>query len=436
MRSALTIESRIRLKKRGFYAVWLGLGLFGCGGSAPTTTQLVTAGNSPETLTSPSENLGGVVEVARVRFAGDRLSTRLLGDDAARLGDGQTLVVGAAGFAYPLSHVPQDAYAALPTGPSLRTGETFRCVIQSGPTKSPGDLPGVRVDVGSAVKLEGGKGALTLTLPRTNAVLAGTYAQSLRYYQLEPARTSADGWTEINWSNGTTLSTSMGGAALPSQRDYASLPLLAVADETLSLPLPLEGVNIGGRPVQLPTRDPVTGEVLESPPRFTLPTGEATLLITWQPPTKPETLTLVLEYFGAGVGRCPKDCGDASECCQTDEQCGIGETCEALQGDGSLACFAEEGTERLGALICTAEDSGTLALPGSRVDELNAQLSLSNALSKVRGAVLRIGRSVRVESPIQDVMTQDGTRHSLSPIQIRASDVVLTRFVPPAQEGG
>lgn len=408
------------------------LGGIGCS-SSPASVQPVSAGATADTLSVPEEALGGLVEYARVRFAGQHLSTSLVGDKDARLGDGLTLTVGGAGFAHPHTAVLRSSYLALPTGPTLRSGEDIRCIVQTGATPLPASYPGIKVDVGANVSLSGGRGALEVKLERSPQNRTLNFARELSYFHLEPLRSSEDNWNEVNWSNGAALTVALGGALPSDSRDYASIPVASTAADTVSLPVPLEDLTIQGKEVVLPVLNPVSGDVMAAQTRPALPAAGESLSLGWKTSSSPGQIVAVVEYFGPGPGRCPADCGEASECCQTDLQCGSNEKCEALLDNGASACFPVDGdqSQRQGALICTLADNGAASISGEQLAALNAQVDMN----AVRGVVFRIGRGASLETSVADLMTTDGTRHTLTPVMLRASDVVLVRFNVPTAGG-
>lgn len=436
-------------RRRGPGTTWrcvLGAGLL-LGGSPSCSTPVtpgdagvVTGGASPATLDRPQSSPGGLVELARVRMAGETLTARLFGQTDPSLLDGTTLVLSSAGFAWPPDHAIRTAYAALPSGPTLSGEETLRCELHLGPQRLPWNIPGIHVDVGPEVLLSGSQGAVKLGLYRSPGQRGTDFARVLRYQTMETARVSADGWSAVNWSSGSTLTISFPGAPLPAERAYGAIPATVTLGSPLPLPLSLTegtastlGVAVGGTPLALPARDPISGAVLSAAPQPALPSSGEGLEVLWPAPTTPQTLVLSLELYGAGSGTCPGDCGSSSTCCLTNTSCPTGSLCESV-GDTAPACYPKDGdlAARLGALVCTAADTGQTTLPGDAIADLLSRF----ASSEVRGAILRMGRVNVVESTLADAIASDGTRHSLKPVLLRAADVVITRLSLPTSKAG
>ncbi|MFM7200487.1 MAG: hypothetical protein ACKO6N_06835 [Myxococcota bacterium] len=434
---ALTLALTLRLPLRLTLGLTLGLSLLSCQGEGTSSSQLVSSGREPSTLTMPLGNVGGLIEVARVRFNGDNLSSALVGEVPGRAADGLSLVVGGAGFAFPASPTPHAAWVAIPKGPVLSADVPLRCEIRPGQARLPWELEGMRVDVGARVTLEGtnynDSTRLSLPLRRFPTQPVEGYAQQLRYYFAEPARLPSDDWDDLNWASGNSTQVHIGGAATPSAREYASLPYQVLLSDRFSLPSSLENLSWNGSSLKAPSLDPVSGQVLTSVPRIELPSGSGSALLTWTPAEPPRQLTLSVELYGPGEGNCPGGCGESSSCCQTSENCGTQETCEAWGSSGELACFPNDGDARalLTTLVCSATDSGELRIPGTQLDALFAQVGTAN----VRGVVVRIARVVELEASAPSVLTRDGTGHSLSSVLLRASDVVLTRAQLPSGQG-
>lgn len=407
----------------------------------PGDASLTTGGASPETLASPESNPSGMLEVARVRLAGQSLSTRLFGQTDATPQDGAILVVSSASFAWPPDYAIRSAYAAIPQGPTLPVGENLRCQLELGPQILPWNIPGIHVDVGPRVLVTGGLGAIGIRLDRTPSQRGIGFARTMRYQSVEPARVSSEGYSPVNWSGGSTVAIAFPGAPLPEAREYGALPATLSAGSSLTLPRALtEGsattleLVVGGVALELPARDPLTGAVLSQAPRPVLPEGGAGLEVLWPVPDTPQRVVLSLELLGTGTGSCPGECGSSASCCQTNTSCPSGHLCQSV-GDLQPACYPEEGdvAARLGALVCTAVDSGQTTLPGSSIADLLSRFPQDT----VKGAILRFGRVNSVESTLADAIASDGTRHALDPVLMRAADVVITRLtLPSSKEGG
>lgn len=417
--------------------VLLALSLLSCRGEGSSSAQLISSGTAPSTLTMPLGQVGGLIEVARVRFYGDTLSSRLVGETPGRVADGLSLVVGGAGFAFPASPTPHAAWVAIPKGPVLSAEESLRCEIRPGQARLPWELDGMRVDVGTRVTLEGtnynDSTRLALPLSRFPTQRVEGYAQQLRYYFVEPARLPSDDWDDLNWASGNSTQVHVGGAAIPEAREYAALPYQVLLSDRFSLPSSLENLTWNGSPLKAPSLDLSTGQVLSSVPRLELPRGEGFATLTWTPAEPPRQLTLSIELYGPGQGSCPGGCGESSICCQTNDGCGPQERCEAWSSTGELACFPNDGDARdlLATLVCSATDQGELRLPGTQLDALLAQVGTAN----VRGVVVRVARVMELEAAAPSVLTRDGTGHPLSSVLLRASDVVVSRAELPSGQG-
>jgi hypothetical protein len=410
-------------------------GLLGCntpGSSADA--RLSNAGSNPGSVPSPGEDLGGLIEVARVTFPGSELTTELVGDNNPFRADGLELVAGGATFAYPRSSYVLGAYTVLPEGPAIAPEQAIQCVTELGPARSLAAAPGVPVDGGPFLTIEGynADGIQTLEMPllRSPARVNNVSVSSIVYRLIDRARIPGAYSSVGNWSAGNAIKVRLAGGAAPSGRDHGSLPFSLLSEQGIQLPRALEGLSINNQSLSLPARDPLTGAVMERAPRFSLPNAETPLVIGWSRWSTQQKMVLAVEYFGPGPGRCPADCGQGSECCATDDDCESSERCEAPDGQGKLSCYPRDGAaeERLGAVICTVPDTGTALLTADQLVTLNAGVDPQ----RVRGAVLRVGRSVSGSIRLGDALTSDGTRQPLEPIWLRASDVAVIRLNAPA----
>jgi len=393
------------------------------------SSSLVSTGLSPGSLMAPAEEVGGLVEVARVTFAGRALETDLIGDPRPVRADGLTYVVGMGAFTYPRSVQPTRGMVALPAGPAFLGQETMRCILESGPAQSPAALSGIPVDAGIQMRLDGVSTALHLILERVPQGLGETEGSPMHYYSLDQARKPGEFGDSGNWSGGATVTFSNSGADLPRARERGSIPFGIPAPEGLTLPRALINLTVRGVPLTIPPRDPGTGTLLEEVPDLALPGPGETLTFGWQAISPAPQVTLVLEYLGQGSGRCPASCLQGENCCELDSDCRSSELCKRRAEDGIKACFPSDGsgTERLGALVCSIRDANEAILTGELVESLTTAVT-----GAVYGAVVRLGWSSSSDLTLPDVLTATGTRQPLSPVRFRAADVYLMRFQPPA----
>ncbi len=408
----------------------VGLAVAGCGSRVEQgEVHLVSEGETLSAVAPPLEPAGGVVEMARVWFAGNGLSTGLLGDPEPFDADGWTLTAGAARFVYPRSEHIESAAWLLPSGPGLEDGESMRCAVVLG-AGSGVQQSEVSVDAGDVLRFSDAGGKVSYRVVRRPLFRDTSPWAAVSYFALERTLSPDDLRGPGNWFPGTALTLSMGGANPTEDRRFASLPFAFESDRPVLLPLKLSGLTLNGAPVAAPVRSPDTGDVVVPGPAYALPTAGVPLEIGWDAWSTPQTMVVSLEYYGGGDGRCPSACNQGVSCCESDDQCGDDETCGVRPADGRKVCLPRhgDGRDRLGALVCTVQDTGRAVLAAGQVEDLEAQLSARGTLDWVQGVVLRIGRTVTASVALPDVMLADGSGRSISPVRIRASDVALVRL--------
>ncbi len=419
----------------GFLAlpVWALAALFAlvaCGSQVePGEAHLRTEGAAPWSIVPPDAPLGGVVELGRVWFAGNDLNTDLVGDPDPIQADGWTLTVGTGRFSFPRSERFESYSALLPFGPELEAGESMRCEVQRGGASSA--VGSVSVDLGHPLTLSGADQRVLFEIARRPIVRDRGTRDPVAYFTREQTRAPDDLIGPGNWTSGGGISLTAPGANPTGDRLVAVLPFAVTIPDVLALPLKLSGLTFNGEAVLAPVRSPEQGDVLAAGPSYTLPGPGGYLDIGWDAWSQAQTVVLSLEYYGGGEGRCPAACTQGGGCCERDDQCRVDtEVCGTRWSDGTRVCMPRygDGRDRLGALVCTIQDSGQARLDAEQVSELESTLSSWGLLDAVRGVVLRVGRRVAVSVSLPDVMMADGTAQSISPVRVQAVDMAIVRM--------
>lgn len=214
-----------------------------------------------------------------------------------------------------------------------------------------------------------------------------------------------------NRRSAETLTLSFPGTILPPDSTLGAIPY-PVTDATLYFPTSIDGVSIQGVPLRAPhhgynKKGVWTGE--DDDVRHPGP-WDSPLSITWTPSPTAEPVTIALRYLGRG---------EESACC-FDSDCEIGFSCE------DSYCRADEGSglDVVGELVCTVADNGEYTLQASALAELESHIDPS----KIRGAVLAVGRVAEGEIQVPDALTWTGKRVVLSPVRTRVLDLLYTRL--------
>ena len=111
------------------------------------------------------------------------------------------------------------------------------------------------------------------------------------------------------------------------------------------------------------------------------------------------------------------------EACGCAADCGAGFNCQ--QG----ACVGEDGAGWvvLAEVACTAADDGEFVIQPEEFAGVWATVDWSD----IAGATLLVARSTASTLFVPDVLTWNGKRVGISPVRVRASDILVTRLELP-----
>lgn len=360
------------------------------------------AGTDLDAIEPAPQPMGGMIEYARFQFEGFNLGHGLTGlyGDSPRA-DGTSATVGYAYFGYPADVGFDRNSSFLSPGPPLLEGEdacTTRLTIS-------GYFSFVEyVDVGDHIALtdaDGGRIVLERD-PSAHNRPAGESWYAGYGGRLMPAVTDHELLPDT-WRSDADYTVSFPGSVAPPDSTIGTIPYPLLAPG-LHFPSALQDLALDGQPVRAPASD----EQL----RYTGPWA-GPMELTWTPASSPEPLTVVLRYLGWGdEGAC--DCNNV---------CGPGFTCK----DG--LCVGDEGSgwHVLGELACTVADDGSFSITPAMLATLDGN---TNAGERA-GVVLAMARLSEGSVEVDDVLTYNGKRVSITPVRTRVADVVWTRLSMP-----
>jgi hypothetical protein len=358
---------------------------------------------------SPTE-MGGRIEVARTRLWGSNLGygmTGLYGDSPRA--DGMDFVVGSAVFGYPATSVFDRVSAFLSPGPF--TNDT--CVVRGPPRTDAG--PTEYVDVGDRVRLST-PGQTQISLERDPPVHPRPAGESWSVSYGSQLLPVIQGHPDLpdTWTSGASWSVTFPGTLVPQEATLGAIPY-PLTEGLMHLPAVLEGVAVGGVPVRAPkhgyARDGTwTGE--DDDVRFAGPFVEP-MSVNWTPSRSSGDVTMVVRLHGFG----------REEACSCAADCGAGFSCQ--QG----ACMGEDGAGWvvLAEVACTAADDGEFIIQPEEFAGVWATVDWPD----IAGATLLVARSNASTLFVPDVLTWNGKRVGISPVRVRASDILVTRLDLP-----
>ncbi len=363
---------------------------------------LYGAGTDLDAIMPEPQAMGGVIEYARFQFHGTNLGHGLTGlyGDAPRA-DGSSATVGYAYFGYPADVGFDRNSSFLSPGPPLQDGAdscTTRLTIA-------GYFSFMEyVDVGDHIALtdaDGGRILLERDPSAHNrpageswyAGYGGRLMPVVRDHELLPD----------TWRSGADYTVSFPGSVAPPDSTIGTVPYPLLA-APLHFPSELTDLAINGQAVVAPS----AGAEL----RFDGP-WSGPMELSWTPAANPEPLTVVLRYIGWGdEGSC--DCNTT---------CGPGFTCrEGL-------CVGEEGSgwHVLGELACTVADDGAFSLTPGMLATLDGNIDDNERA----GVVLAMARLSEGTVELEDALTFNGKRVSITPARTRVADITWTRVSMP-----
>jgi hypothetical protein len=373
------------------------------------------AGTPVDDILPAPTPMGGVVEMARVRFWGSNLGHGLAGpwSDQPRA-DGSEIVTGSAFFGFPRDPAFDRNSTVLGPGPRVGPKEDG-CIVRTDTGLSP--FVSEYVDVGDAVTLTAGDG-LVLSLPRDPARFPEPAGEAwyVGYGGAMGAVVQGHGDIPDSWREDTAFTLGFPGGFPPDSATVGAIPLPMVGAEVRT-PEPVADLAIGGQAVRPPhhgynDNGVWVGEDLEDPVRFEGP-WDAPMELTWTPGARGDSLTLVVRILGYG----------AEADCACGEDCGAGFSCD--QG----VCAPDEGSGwvAVGELACTVADDGAFSLTPALVRPL-----LQSAPGWERaGVALAVGRMVEGEATVPDVRSNAGRRIPITPVRTRMADLTWTRLEAP-----
>ena len=387
-------------------------------------TRVETEGHAPGEVQAPARETSGRIELARVRMAGNGLTTALVGAARARPADGRVLVVGHGQFSVPASDEVTTLQWVMPAEHGRGSDGDAQCRIEYGPPSLSSTLPGIPVDVGGWMRFRSSSSALEVDLERLPADLNHDADGPLVWAYLRAHRL-ASASEPGDWLPKDELFLEIAGAAPPADDRRAALVFGTVVPETLVLPEALEGVTVQGIPLAGPWINQATGEVVREADAIPMPSPGMPLEVDWDPAGDGASLILELEVFGPGEGRCPTACtGDEHTCCSSSADCLETEVCAATR-EGDMACVPAIGDihDRRGALVCELPDTGHVSIQGEDLERFQALLA-----DDPSSVVFRLGRSKSVDVTLPDALAAGGGRLPLGPVVVHAADVVMTRL--------
>jgi hypothetical protein len=345
--------------------------------------------------------MGGMIEYARFQFFGTNLGHGLTGlyGDAPRA-DGTSATVGYAYFGYPADTGFDRNSTFLSPGPPLLDGADA-CTTR---TTVSGYFSFMEyVDVGDHIALtdaDGGRVVLERDPSAHHrpageswyAGYGGRLMPVIEEHELLPA----------TWRSGGAYTLSFPGTVPPPDSTIGAVPY-PLQGAQVRLPSAIADLAVGGEAVVAPGNTEL---------RYDGPWTQP-MEITWAPAATPESVTIVVRYIGWG---------DEGACdCNT--RCGPGFTCR------DDLCIPDEGStwHVLGEVACTVVDDGSFTF----TPEMLATLEHTTNDGEHAGTLLAVARMSEGTVEVEDALTLNGKRVSITPVRTRFSDITWTRLKQP-----
>jgi len=368
------------------------------------------AGTQLSDIEAAPTEMGGRIEVARFRLWGSNLGLGLTGlyGDAPRA-DGTSFVVGSAAFGYPASSAYDRVSAFLSPGPF--TNDT--CVVRGAPKTSAG--PVEYVDVGDRVRLST-PGQTQLSLERDPPAHPRPSGESWYVGYGNQLLPDIQGHPDLpdTWTPGASWSVTFPGTIAPAESTIGVIPY-PLTDGLVHLPVTIDDVAVNGTPIRPPrhgySRDGEwTGE--DDDVRFTGPFTEP-MTVSWTPSRSSGDVTLVVRLLGSGI----------------EGSCGCDADCEAGFSCAYGSCSGDDGAgwNVLAEVACTATDDGEFVINPEEFAGVWAGVDWDD----IAGATLAVGRINENTLFVPDVLTWNGKKVGISPVRVRASDLLVTRLELP-----
>ncbi|MGB0639116.1 MAG: hypothetical protein ACPGTU_07290 [Myxococcota bacterium] len=378
--------------------------------SDPYDVILHGEGTQLDQMEAPPAAMGGRIELARYTLAGTNLGygvTGLFGD--APRADGKQFVVGSASFGYPSVTMFDRESAFLSPGPTA----VDTCVVRP-PAQGTGG-PSEYVDVGDAV-LFSTSGRNTVILERDPASHPRPAGESWYVGYGDVLMPMIEDHPDLpdTWKPGASWSVTFPGTVPPAEATFGAIPY-PLTDTLVHLPPTLDDFAIAGAPIRSPNHGynragEWTGE--DDDVRFTGP-FVTPMGLTWTPSRSLGNITLVVRLHGEGV----------EGVCDCTAECDEGFSC--LDG----TCVGNDGAtwNVLAEVACTVADDGEYEIQPEQLAGVWTQVEWGD----VAGATLSIARMNEGTTFVPDVLTWNGKRVGISPVRVRATDILVTRLEVP-----
>ena len=359
------------------------------------------AGTDLDAILPEPQPMGGMIEYVRLNYFGTNLGHGLTGlyGDAPRA-DGSSVTVGYAYLGYPADTGFDRNSTFLSPGPPLLDGADA-CTTR---TTISGYFSFMEyVDVGDHIALHDpfGGGVVLERDPSAHHRPAGESWYAGYGGNLMPVIEQHD-LLPANWLSGTGYTLSFPGTVPPPDSTIGAVPYPLRA-APLQFPTAIADLAVGGEAVVAPGNTEL---------RFDGPWAKP-MEITWTPAGTPEPVTVVLRYIGWG---------DEGACdCNT--RCGAGFTCR------DDLCVPDEGStwRVLGELACTVVDDGSFTI----APELLATLDHYTDDNEHAGSLLAVAHMSEGTVEVEDALSYNGKRVSITPVRTRVSDITWTRLKQP-----
>ncbi len=359
------------------------------------------AGTDLDSILPEPQPMGGMIEYARFRFHGTNLGLGLTGlyGDSPRA-DGTSVAVGYAYLGYPADTGFDRNSTFLSPGPPIEPGEdacTTRLTIT-------GYFSFMEyVDVGDHIALTDGDGGQIVLErdPSAHNRPAGESWYAGYGGRLLPIIQDHEHLPDT-WRSGASYTLSFPGTIAPPDSTIGTIPY-PLQGHQLKFPPDLEELALDGESIKAPT-----GNELRFDGPFDKPVE-----LTWTPSQGQEPVTVVIRYLGWGdEGSCDCNLG-----------CGSGFTCR----DG--LCIGDEGAgwRVLGELACTVTDDGSFTMAPELLETLNYYVDEDD----LAGRLMAVARMSEDTVEVQDALTYNGKRVSVTPVRTRIADIVWTRLRTP-----